>query len=64
MKRAWNDLSSSGEVPLMQCDKCGSEVSPDEIREEMPDPWYSWKILLIGIILGGLLRQLFTYIQR
>jgi len=49
------------EVPLSQCDKCGSEVPPDQI--EQGDPWYELKILLIGVILGGFLRQLFTWLQ-
>ena len=49
------------EVPLMQCDKCGSEVPPDQIKED--DPWYELKIFGIGIIVGGFLHQLFMWLQ-
>jgi hypothetical protein len=50
-----------GEVALSQCDKCGSEVPPDQITED--DPWREIKILLIGVILGGFIRQLAVWLQ-
>jgi len=49
------------EVPLMQCNTCGSEVPPDQIKER--DPLYEVKILLIGIVIGGFARMLFTWFQ-
>lgn len=48
-------------APLSQCDKCGSEVPPDQITKE--DPWYEFKILFLGVIIGGLLSRLFLWIQ-
>lgn len=50
------------EVPLAQCDKCGSEVPPDQITEG--DPFYEVKIFVVGLICGGFLRLLFTWLQH
>jgi hypothetical protein len=49
------------EVPLMQCNTCGSEVPPDQISKG--DPLYEIKIFVLGLICGGLLRMLFTWLQ-
>lgn len=49
------------EAPLSQCDKCGSAVPSDQITEE--DLWYEYKILFLGIIIGGFLDRLFLWIQ-
>ena len=52
------------EVPLSQCPLCGEETNPDEVDAGIDRQFRTeMKILLVGVILGGFLRQLFTWIQ-
>ena len=39
-----------GEVPLSQCDKCGSEVPPDAINWDMR---YTFKDTITSMFVGG-----------
>jgi len=51
------------EVPLAQCNVCGAERHPNEIdwdiRYTLTDVG---KVFLVGIVLGGFIRQLFMWI--
>ena len=52
------------EVPLSQCPLCGEETDPDAVDSGIDKQFKTeMKILLVGVILGGFLRQLFMWIQ-
>ena len=52
------------EAPLSQCPLCGEYTDADEVDDGIDKQIKKEiKILIVGIILGGFLRQLFIWLQ-
>ena len=53
-----------GEVPLSQCDKCGSEVPPDHIDwDKQYNHIDCFKVFVFGIIVGGFASSFIMWLR-